>query len=410
LPKQTLSADLSQRVLQEAKRRQLEARPADVQDLPTLPHRTFRERFLSGRNLAWLSLTVGLAVLISLNEKWQKPQQMAHQIAQNPAPEGQVFDRTVASRPGPPPTMQAPADAEDRKKVVLEEKAVAGRSKRLTKAKAAPVRDDVTVSPRRSVADKPALQYEPEAAPGSAPAAMPSSPMLEQKQNLAARTQGDSSSKIGAAESSVVVVRCRISKDAAEQHSLEKLLAAHGITWQDAEQRGRGGRAMPQEKATKMAEAAKEQNALAASADVASIETTTGPTTYETNATPDQLTAVLAEFAAKPKVFAAVSVQRVPSAAELNLGQALAANRENAQKKDADKGFEFTQQVEVGGDMLNVGPSGELKMEVRNLQNAAAKDEKPQAAAKSVGKKAASQQGPRVVFVVELDAAPPAKK
>jgi len=112
LPQQKLGKDLSRQVLQAIEQRKLaEPNLAEIESLP-MPQRPLSERFLNRRTLAWIGLTVAIAVMITINERRQAVGPKADAVREVAI--AKSASEKAARKPGPPPTIQAAHDEDKR--------------------------------------------------------------------------------------------------------------------------------------------------------------------------------------------------------------------------------------------------------------------------------------------------------
>jgi hypothetical protein len=412
LPQEKLGEDLSQRVLQAAERRMLtEGGPGDDELAPMPLDRSIFRSIISRRTLVWLSLTAAIAIVITINDRWQGG---PVQVARNELP--------AAAEPKPgesePPTIQAMPEATSSVKAdqgmgFKRQSEIAPRSGQVPVA--SPVAPPSFAAKAKATAEKPAdrdrkadvaadrMDYSaPTESKSAATMDAPSrsvskaAPVRSKDSDVSGKMGGmagkrgvmmrkgpsaEESQPPGAVlEGSVLVVRCNVSPEAANNRVMEKLLATNGITWLE-----KGNRRQELAKAAKEQGGEEAKQSLAQDAaqqvdgqDVAfgrlAGETSgTAKFVYDVEASQAQIQATLAALAAQPKAFLSFSV--APRGAPGQPGDAyqppmLASDK--AQLKSAVGGmgggmggqFQFNQNVRVAGPESNAGPSGELDIKV----------------------------------------------
>ena len=247
LPREPLGENLTQQVIEEAERRRGEL----SQPVPLV--RSWSERFLNRRVIAWASLTLLVGAAIAIHERWQKGsfigEKSVKEVARaggseswNRKPANEKLERDDAFRP---PTMQA---APRTPSSPSESTAMAGV--RLEKLNAPAVRNVMAKAP-----DAP--------------------------------------------RGSVLVIRCDVSSEAAQSRAFDKLLISNGIV---SVQRQTPPTSQVRERSLVGAASVKADWAKTQEKDAR------GEEIIEVEATPSQIEATLAELESRPDAFPFVAV------------------------------------------------------------------------------------------------------
>ncbi len=273
LPREKVGEDLSRHVLRIAERRMLsEGEPSetDVSAQPEPLARMVVRRFFNRRAMAWAGLAVAIAIMIRINE-WRNSPGPHVGMANKEVARAPLASEEMARKPGPPPSIHA-----------------AGRS-------------DMAMD-RKTAA--PAIAHsEPER--NMAPAtAVPLDRVAEKKPAKTASESAvtsPSSAKSAAYGQQPLIVRCDIDARASEGRAFEKLLDANGIAWR--------AETPAADLASSKKRAAKDEKQLRYGGAPSSGPAKLGEDRrLYADATPAQVTAILAGLAAQPKVFLAVDV------------------------------------------------------------------------------------------------------
>jgi hypothetical protein len=358
LPQQKLGEDLSQQVLRVAERRMLtEGEPNDAAPVPA--SRTLLRRFVTRRSVIWTGLAVAIAVMIAIHEQQQNTAILANKAKQADKTEvalGRVdrenrrMSETSASESATVPTIQAAPSSQPvpytvAKKSSADKKLLAtkGRESKTERFAVTPGAKQ-GMKPRGEGAEQninwgvlPAQRQGEGSNVAVAPiqvaplAAAPAPPGLHQMDKAAGPMgkAGAYGGKDGPGGSSnwydhdgsapigpdVLLVFCDISPDA-KKKAFDKVLASNGIVSRrhvesvelrkkiaDRDDYGQGAanaKAAAEEVLKKRlpSGAVVLRKAVAGNAELVYVE-----------ATPDQIKATLAGFAAQPKVFVSVSVK-----------------------------------------------------------------------------------------------------
>ncbi|MEN6366274.1 MAG: zf-HC2 domain-containing protein [Thermoguttaceae bacterium] len=247
LPREPLGENLTQQVIEEAERR----RGGSFRPMP--PARSWSERFLNRRVIAWASLTLIVGAAIAIHERWQK----GSFIGEKPVKE-------VARADGPESWNRKPANEK------LE-------------------RDDAFRPPAMQAAPRtPSSPSESTAMAGvrfeklNAPAV----------RNVVAKAPD-------ASRGSVLMIRCDVSSEAARSRAFDKLLISNGIV---SLQRRASLAIQAQDRRLTEAKSVK--------ADLAKVreEDAWGEEIIEVEATPSQIEATLAGLESRPDAFPFVAV------------------------------------------------------------------------------------------------------
>jgi hypothetical protein len=396
LPQQKLGEDLSRHVLRIAERRLLTTgEPGDAAPVP--PARSILRRIVTPRAVAWASLAVGIALIISVYEQHNRIVEADKQLGANKEVAVALHARphdmpskkpeTAAKPCGPAPAMRAASRPEDSAPSLVGETVEAKNTPATEAAKAhekAAGKSALDFGPSGRALPKSASRYSGlggAASHGAPKKGEPGGFEDRSRENFAdqdrmrtpavasKRSAGPSSTpgaqarlpEVLAASASVVVVYCDITAEAARNKAIDTLLDVNGVA------RRRGSRVTAPSKAggaadaptyywyDKSAKAADEtgrhdddfRRALAENdipsdnAEVVCVE-----------ATPVQIDAVLAGLAAQPDVFRSVLVKPSRDPASLQLAQQLDQHRRGgAQQRrvaDAERENSMTGRVRIG--------------------------------------------------------------
>ena len=461
LPQEKLDEDLGPRVLRVAERRMLTGEEPDAAPTP-LVRSAFR-RLLNPRGLVWAGLAVAIAVMIWI-----------HQWRQDAGPIARV-DEDIVMAPGlmannriVPEGEKAPAVRVTRTRNGMSLKEAESRALEEYKA-TTPVTEDEPLSfgaaakaPTEMPTDRRSEKAEALARDESSARAVPemnasSLPMPAGSPHFTAKkdsvpTKGGSiagkaggtgsmaykrkaggvarysvvdnlddaeqAEKAGLADNRILVVRCDISPEAANQRALEKLLDANGMTWRERTDWGLRRNKAVNEKLGEDAKQTldKERGGSNAAGDVNLVWT---------EATSAQIEATLAGLVAQPDVFFAFSVNPPQNELPKDVVEKFLADGKTLRGLVPGGGlFQFEQRAKVAGPTSGQGVVGRLEMDVRQLALPSSVEEKSQVAAEVQQQQIApSAPRQRVLFVVrvvdknrssvaesETQAAPPAAK
>ncbi len=361
LPQQKVGEDLGPQVLRVAERRMLtEDGPGDGSDAPVPLARLVFRRFVGGRTLVWLALTLAVAVMITINDRRRQLQpaaDMDKEIARAPAIiEDEAEDE--ARKPGPPPSIHAPpsmtAQTEKResaadkkenglvKPVQIEKlegldtlvlrgspedveqvrKIVKNVEKTIQRKEEAPaaLRSDkvVTSGPAEAktgqVAEKAATR-EPGygfgvtnmKTGGNVAGAAPAAPILDRSRTPDDRL-AELKGKSALPSEEVLVVKCDISPETARKQAFDKLLYANGITWQETRnQVAPAGQSRSVANRMRRADDLKQQRAPLSDAPVPPATAAGEVDFVYVEATPAQITNTVRGLSEQPSVFRSVS-------------------------------------------------------------------------------------------------------
>lgn len=394
LPHEELGEDISRQVLRVAERRMLtEGGPTETKELAKPLPRTISQRFLTRRNLVWLSLTGVVAVMIAINEHREGAgpmSQMAREVARAPA----AADNRAPRLSGPPPTIQAAPDASaESSKVSKESKSIVAKS---TVAKepvpmspvAPPASRPTAAAAPRAMAEKPAAQPKRELvmkragpkdeAPGLVGRGGAMADNVDRKDSADVAVNGKRAGQAKRAESAkkadstedALVIHCGI-KPRTGQRALEKLLEANGLAWNV--QKGQSLFATPAPAPVRAKKAKQEERS--------DRDAETAETVIAAEATPDQIEAIFAGLAAKPEVFVSISVNPLREESSRK-AEPLLAGSQALRSRAAGGKFEYTQRTQVAGSDAGRGAAGELDMTVSeeaapsNMQQQSSQDGK----------------------------------
>jgi anti-sigma factor RsiW len=369
LPRQSLPADLSARVLAAAERRMLDpdaAEPEAPDFAPAAP--PWPRRLLNPRVWVWSGIAVALALAIAIGDRQQRrqpggepPRDIARTVVDRHAEKEKENEKTVAKAESRP-TMQAavePENGTERPLAAAPRKGGAEASKD-TVGMDAPQRaimpppqqsvresmalDSLSSTHRRPQSGAPSGGDEfsgPPAAAPPAPASPAPTPRGRSDANWGAGGTGapgfmaddnndeqrGPAPKAVAAPPGVLVIHCNISPQAAKTRALDKLLAANGISLRrEPDDQGRfdgrrdlsvknqppaDGKAADKSQAEAKEHASPEKpKSIAGAGRTADAENTDEAERIYVEATEAQLRAALAGLSAQPDVFLSFSIQR----------------------------------------------------------------------------------------------------
>lgn len=412
LPQEKLGADLTHDVLRVAEQRMLTGgEPNKTDETPAEPlERSIFQRFLSRRTIVWLSLTAAVALMIVISDQREGagPMQVARQVAEAPLA---ANNRVVARKPGPPPSMQAAHDM-----------------------------DKNSISRPEQVAEKTADRESNEAVGGMGVAASPTLPESSGPINAPSIAAPRSMAKNALTKAkdehvaeNILVVRCEISPEAAEQQAFEKLLDANGLSRRERLARrdvSDVSKEQAEEETKQQARAKAMPPSIAKSKAAATGQATpvdklgvqdsrSAETLIVVEATQAQIDTILAGLKAQPNVFLALSVNPAHGGLSPETVRAFASGgkQQGGQASDAN-GFEFSQRTQVAGPGAGKGAVGQLDVVAREPQRQPKADQQQNAVTLNEAKQQDdSTVRRRVLFVLhvandgikaESDAAKPA--
>ncbi len=391
LPQESLAEDLMPEVLRIAERRMLIGEPAGVsENAPTPWVRSIFSRFLNRRSLAWAGLATAIAVMISVNEWYQRSSSI--QLAQHV---GMTSSAAANNRVPRPPEVRVAAKAKDRDGAVLKY-AVTPEGEAMdafaeAEGPAAPLPpSDAPLARTETVerASGPGDVFKREIRAANEPSPSPRAAVLsDENMSFGARqlksrlSAGELSQFRGTEDAAkgssdrdldkldrevtqdaisptdgVTVVRCDISAEGDRRHAFEKLLDANGITWREQAER------------TPIADETvgdKRKDGQDKKQDMSRPETPGTVNLVWVEATEAQVNAALAGLAAQPKTFLAYTVS--PPSAELPediVDQFVDSGRPFRRSVPGGSLFQFQQRTIVSGDQAGPGTVGELEMKV----------------------------------------------
>jgi hypothetical protein len=422
LPQEELGEDLGPTVLRVAERRMLTGQESDFAVETPMPlGKAILGRIFNRRGLAWAGLAVAIAVMFSINEWWQQSHSVTTETTliamarrQEDAPQSV---KAKAAEPTPEQDRATTKPAESSLESDLRgtlKTGIAGMPNGSSGPALKALSESAKESPSTEIklaetVPAPAAPAEVKlneaALPARAPAATDAFGDAEDEVATAKvhldASGGEQVAKHRIAAEDIVVVRCDISRKAADRRMVEKLLDANGISWHEPIERERvadNSDAQGREQ-TKHARLDHDEEV-----DLIWVV-----------ATPGQIEAALAGLAAQPKEFLSCTVSKPSNELPKDIvQQVIAAGGTFRQSVPGGGLLQFEQQPKVAGPAMESGTVGQLAMKKSEAKPFAAKFQPPLAATKTVetskpaadeGKEHASFESSamqRVLFVLRV--------
>jgi hypothetical protein len=346
LPRQKLGEDLTQQVLRAAERRMLTEGEPGGDTAPVPNSRSLFRRFINRRSMAWLAITAAVAVMITLHEQHEKSMlagKAGREIALAPkADDNKTQERTtndLASHETIQAAPDAAAEGDLRRKAangpLVEKKLGEAAIKAQVVASPPKPTEAARLNNEAGYAGLPAMEpraADSTAAPASATpqAATPRSSSQGQTAKVAGKGlnqaggygvrggpagsqnwyDADGPASIGP---DVLLVFCDVSPQAAKKEALYRVLSANGIAIRKdslSKDKAKDGQdRYEQLRDTKHLSEEVVERRLPAGVVVRRRIVADNAELVYVEATPEQVTATLADLAAQPKAFVAVSVK-----------------------------------------------------------------------------------------------------